>query len=59
MSPPPPTRDTTVVDPWPAAYETARYWVRWTARRRWPRYAANDDVWAMSAASWWVGGRRG
>jgi hypothetical protein len=42
-------------------YDAARLWVAWTARRRWPDYPANDDVWAVSVASWWGDGvvRRG
>lgn len=49
------TDDLTVAaDPrWNDAYACARLWVAWSARRRWPHHPANDDVWALSAASWW------
>lgn len=48
-----------VADTWPDVYASARRWVCWTARRRWPTFAANDDIWAASVADWWVGGRDG
>lgn len=47
---------------WSEAYTCARRWVAWSARRRWPDYACNDEVWAMSVAAWWHNGavvRRG
>lgn len=46
----------TKVTDWAETYTAARRWVEWNARRRWPDYAANDDVWALSAAAWWYGG---
>lgn len=50
---------TSVTDPWADTYHDAQRWVAWTARRRWPDFPTNDDVWAASAASWWLGGRTG
>lgn len=40
---------------WACTYDSARLWVKWSARRQWPQFAANDDVWALSVASWWHG----
>lgn len=37
---------------WSETYDAARRWVAWNARRRWPMYAANDDVWALSVTAW-------
>lgn len=43
------------VTEWADAYEAAKLWVRWTGRRRYPDAPTNDEVWAMSIASWWCG----
>jgi hypothetical protein len=40
---------------WSATYDCATRWVAWNARRRWPQFAANDEVWALSVAAWWHG----
>lgn len=50
---------TSVIDPWAETYRDARRWVAWTARRRWPGFPCNDDLWAASAADWWHNGRTG
>lgn len=47
------------VTEWSAAYADARRWVAWTARRRWPAFPCNDDIWAASVADWHRGGRTG
>lgn len=48
-----------VTDPWAETYADAERWVSWTARRRWPTFAVNDQVWAMSVTDWYHGGRSG
>ncbi len=53
-----PVVQTKVAD-WADTYRAARYWVAWTARRRWPDHAANDAIWALSVADWWHGPGRG
>lgn len=45
-------------DTWPEVYRAASLWVATVARRRWPAFATNDDIWAASVADWWVGGAR-
>lgn len=45
----------TTVAEWADTYTSARQWVEWNARRRWPDHPCNDDVWAMSVTSWWHG----
>lgn len=51
--------EASVTDPWADTYRDARRWVAWNARRRWPDFPCNDDIWAASATSWWHGGRSG
>jgi hypothetical protein len=46
-----------IVTEWADTYEDARRWVAWTARRRWPTYPVNDDIWAMSVTSWELTGQ--
>jgi hypothetical protein len=41
---------TLTIDEFADTYDAARFWVEWNARRRWPDFPANDDVWAMSVA---------
>lgn len=47
-----------MVADWAEVYEDAERWVRWSARRRWPNFGANTQVWACSVASWELHGRR-
>jgi hypothetical protein len=47
-----------IVPAWAEAYGDAERWVRWTARRRWPTFPANDAIWACSVADWETSGRR-
>lgn len=48
-----------VTTEWAEVYEDAERWVCWTARRRWPLFAVNDQIWACSVADWETsGGRR-
>jgi hypothetical protein len=44
-----------MVAEWNDTYAAAREWVRLNGRRRWPDFAVNDSVWALSIASWWLG----
>lgn len=46
------------VPSWGDVYEDAERWVTWTARRRWPDFAANDTIWAASVADWELHGKR-
>jgi hypothetical protein len=48
---------TSSVAQWRDTFEVAQLWVRDCARERWPGHPTNDGVWAMSATSWWHGGR--
>lgn len=50
---------TASVTDWAETYRAARCWVRWTARRRWPDFPCNDEIWAASVADWARGGRSG
>jgi hypothetical protein len=43
---------------WADVYDSAERWVEWTARRRWPVFAVNDQIWACSVADWETSGRR-
>ncbi|MFY1688819.1 hypothetical protein [Plantactinospora sp. WMMB782] len=52
-----PTTDQPPAAGWVETYADARRWVRWTARRRWPRHPVNDAVWAASVADWHHGGQ--
>jgi hypothetical protein len=47
-----------IVPTWAEVYEDAERWVEWTARRRWPAFAVNDQIWAGSVTSWELHGRR-
>jgi hypothetical protein len=47
----------TMLAAWPEVYDSAERWVEWTARRRWPNFGANDQIWASSVASWELYGR--
>lgn len=47
-----------MVADWAATEECAREWVAWTARRRWPEFAVNDDIWAASVTGWELCGGR-
>lgn len=49
---------TPIVPAWTEVYEDAERWVSWNARRRWPAYLVNDQIWAMSVADWETYGRR-
>lgn len=40
------------VTDWADTYESAERWVAWNARRRWPAFAVNDEVWALSVTAW-------
>jgi hypothetical protein len=40
------------VTDWSDTFECAQLWVSWTGRRRWPTFAYNDDLWALSVAAW-------
>lgn len=42
---------------WAETFEDAERWVEWTARRRWPDFVANDQIWAGSVTSWELYGR--
>jgi hypothetical protein len=42
---------------WADTFECAQLWVAWNGRRRWPAFAYNDDLWALSVAAWHHGGR--
>ncbi len=48
--------DATTVPTWSDTFTAAQTWIRWTARRRWPHFPANDDVWALSITAWEHGG---
>lgn len=55
----PDTNSTTAsIATWAEAYESAELWVTWNARRRWPLFAVNDQIWACSVADWAASGRR-
>jgi hypothetical protein len=43
---------------WADTYAEAQRWVRWNARRRWPAFPCNNDVWAASVTDWETSGRR-
>ncbi|WP_433361948.1 hypothetical protein ACQPZX_29435 [Actinoplanes sp. CA-142083] len=43
---------------WAEVYDDAERWISWTARRRWPDFAVNDQVWACSITAWELHGRR-
>lgn len=49
------TTGVSTIDAFADTYEAASRWVAWTARRRWPDFAANDQIWALSVAAWWHG----
>lgn len=50
--------DAMVAPEWAEVYADAERWVCWTARRRWPVFAVNDQIWACSVADWETSGRR-
>ena len=43
---------------WADVYESAELWVSWNARRQWPTFTCNDQIWACSVTSWDRSGRR-
>lgn len=43
---------------WAQVYDCAQLWVAWNARRRWPDFTVNNEVWAMSVTGWELHGRR-
>ena len=47
-----------IVTDWSDIFADAERWVCWTARRRWPAFAVNDQIWACSVADWETSGRR-
>jgi hypothetical protein len=49
---------TETVDAWSDTYTSARDWVELNARRRWPDFPCNDEIWAMSVTAWWLGDGR-
>lgn len=59
---PPQAAPTTItsarIPTWGEVYECAELWVCWTARRRWPTFAVNDQIWASSVTDWETSGRK-
>jgi hypothetical protein len=45
-------------DAWADVYASATAWINAVAQPRWPEFAVNDAVWAVSIADWATRGRR-
>jgi hypothetical protein len=43
---------------WADVFEDAERWVHWSARRRWPEFTVNDEIWACSVTAWELHGQR-
>ena len=43
---------------WGTAHAAARAWIRDVGRPRWPDFGCNDELWAVSIATWATSGRR-
>jgi len=46
-----------IVPTWADTFADAERWVSWAARRRWPTFGVNDQIWASSVTSWELYGR--